>query len=457
MKKTLLIFIAFAIFQNGFSQNYDFENWTTDTALNLDGYKTMINDNFAYGPMTVIRSTDSYLDNYSIRLETILTPENDTLFGYFMDGDPETAQGGHPISLAGVDSIVGYYKYSVAVGDTALLGCLPKAGGILTGGGIFPITGTQATWTRFAFYIGAVTADSIVIAAASSNGMADFGIPGSYLMLDDVELKYNSATEPIYNYNFELWSDLVAENLDDWQTANQWVVGLPVMPAQKTTDASHGLYAVELNTIFHTEWNDTLNGMMTNGDWGYNGISGGQPYAYSPTGVEFHYKYAPANNDTAMVSIVFSKNGSQIAWNGTPLYGNNSTYSYWNQVISLPQTPDTLLIVVSAGQFPGSQLKFDNLIFTFPVAIEDAYRIDEMVAYPIPAKDVLNFKLNFDTQRSIDVCIMDMTGRVLINQNYTKSEGEHRISLNVSELPAGVYVYRIQVDEKNYSKQFVVR
>lgn len=456
MKKLLLIIIAFAIVQTNFSQNFDFENWTSDTVLNLDGYQTMINDNPAYGEMTVIRSTDSYLNIYSLRLQTVLTPSNDTLFGYFANGDPDSGEGGTPTSLFGVDSIIGYYKCDVPVGDTALFLCMAKQSGILTGGGLYPFTGTVSTWTRFSFYVGSPMADSVLIAAASSNAMQQFGIPGSFLMLDNIQLKYSTNMEPIPNYDFELWTDIVFEDLDEWRTSNEWTGGSGISPIVKTLDAQSGMYAVQLTTMYIPQWGDTLNGIITNGYWTQNGIGGGMPYTDTPTGIEFYVKYMPAGADTAFASFQFYKNGAPIAWNGSPFYGIISNYYHFSQVVTLPETPDTLMIAFSAGENPGSELKIDNINLMFPVAVEDCYTIEEVVAFPVPAKDQLNFKINLSKDNNIELCIIDLSGRKLISKSYSETQGENRISVDISELAQGTYIYNIIIGDKTYIKQFVV-
>ncbi|MFW9986092.1 MAG: ATP-binding cassette domain-containing protein [Candidatus Odinarchaeota archaeon] len=81
-------------------------------------------------------------------------------------------------------------------------------------GGIIQVTGTQTTWKRFSYAVGAVAADTVIIAAAGGNAFGT-AYPGSWIMFDDVHLKYGSVTEPIVNYDFENWSDIIAEDLSD--------------------------------------------------------------------------------------------------------------------------------------------------------------------------------------------------------------------------------------------------
>ncbi len=456
-KISLLVLITFVISQNIFSQlNLSFENWTLDTTVNLNGYQTAILDNPQYGWQTVIKSTDSYLNNYSVKLETVLTPDNDTLLGYFINGNPETGEGGQAISLFGVDSIVGYCKYNIQTGDTALLLCMAKSSGIQTGGGIYNFTGTNNTWTRFSLYVGAATADSVIIAAASSNALLNSGIPGSWLMLDNIQLKYNTSVDTIYNYNFENWDNIIRENPTGWYSTNNWLTGYSALPVIKTTDAQTGTYAVDITTTTHPAWGDTMIGMITNGIWDYTGLYGGSPYTDSPTAVELYYKYMPAGTDTAVVSFQFLKNGNMISWNGTAIFNTATTYTYWNQVINLPQSPDTLLMVIHSGNIPGSNLIVDGIYFTFPVSVNNDFSIEQLTAYPVPAYDKLNFKLTNNMQHAISISIMDITGKTLIHKIFNKPKGSHKIEIDISGLSKGTYYYKIIADKKTYTKQFII-
>jgi len=168
MKKFLLLIIVIVVAKVSFSQNYDFENWTSDTLLKLDDYQTTIDDWGVLGEDAIVRSTDSYSGTYSVYLETVET-EFDTISGYFFNGDPETYEDGHESPVSLIDSIVGYYKCDVMPGDSAILLFIPKYNGAPTGGGVFHFTGTQSNWTRFSFPVNAAIADSFIFAAASSN------------------------------------------------------------------------------------------------------------------------------------------------------------------------------------------------------------------------------------------------------------------------------------------------
>lgn len=455
MKKLLLISIALILSASIFSQNLDFENWTQNNVLYLDDYETMTHNNAMYGQQAVIRSTDFTDGQYSIRLETILSNEGDIIFGYFTNGDPETLEGGQAVSLTAVDSVIGYYKYDIQPNDTALFLCFAKFNEAPVGGDIFTIIGTQSTWARFSYPILASSLDTVIIAAASSNAINELGMAeGSWIMFDDIQLKSNAnGLEPIQNYSFENWTDYLWEDLEEWTTPNQYVAGATTMPVEKTTDAYSGTYASQITTTLHVS-NDTVGGNMSYGEWTQEGPIGGFPYSEMTELVRFRYKTSFVGIDTAYVSIVFKKLGSVIAWHGTSFTQNESAYTLWEQPISLPETPDTVFIAVSSGDNPGSQIIIDNFEFLIDVGFSDINQVQQIIAFPNPASDKLNFRVESE-ENNIDIRIYSLDGKLKLTRELQKSSGTQEIGVNISELSQGNYIYKVRIGNETFSKSFV--
>jgi len=457
MKNYLLLILLTIISSIGFTQNLDFENWNSDTILHLTGYQSTVNDNPMYGGDAVMQSSDFVDGSYSIRLETIETIEGDTLFGYFANGDPDDLSGGVPTALSSIDSVIGYYKYNVPVGDTALFLCQTKFMGVLTGGNVFKIYGTQNTWTRFAYPISASSVDSVIVAGASSNAISGVGItPGSYILFDNIHLKSNSAgLDTIPNYSFENWTNYIWEDLDTWITPNPYLVGLPNMPVERTTDSYSGNYAALLKTIFVAPWNDTVSGYMSHGKWTLAGPVGGIEFSSQPDSVEFYYKLALSGLDTASAYFVFKKQGAPIAYNGEKLVQNQISYTKWSQAVSLSQVPDTLFMAFSSGNNPGSQFIIDKINFIYPVAVNENYNLRQVVAYPNPTFNDLYFRINSDNVNDIKIDVYSVIGKLVLSKEYKKISGNNELILNTSNLKQGNYIYKIKIGNDTYSKSFI--
>jgi len=459
MKKILLSLSILLTGFASFAQYEGFENWTTNSVLSLDDYQNPANDLGAFGNLAIQQSTDAVDGTYSVRLETVIIPGGDTAFGYVLSGDPDSFSPGQSVTLNNVDSIIGYWKYDIMPGDScALLVGTTMTGFGLTGGGTYYITGTQSTWQRFAYSVNAPLADSLLLAIATGDPLNNFkGIPGTWLMIDNVQLKSTTGQlQNILNHSFENWTPLNWEEPDGILTSNQYAVGQPTLPAVKTTDMYSGSFALELNTIL-TPNNDTIQGLATNGGFDQFGILGGVPYTGQPTAVNFYYKYAPSGVDTAWANIQFKSGGSIIAQGGTMLNAAG-TYTLSSNLLSIPSTPDTMLFAFFAGNNPGSQLIVDHLDFTFPVGINENITVDRIVSYPNPTTDVLNIKFELKNNNLVTANLLDITGKVLTTKSFGNlPSGTYTESFNTSNYNSGVYFIEFVIGNEKLVNRFLIK
>jgi Secretion system C-terminal sorting domain len=457
MKKILLFISTIIIGFSSYAQYEGFENWTQNSIQTLDDYSTSANDRGVDGANATYPVNDPVTGNLSIRLETVLSSLGDTIFGYFLSGDPDVLAPGQAVTIGAVDSIIGWYKYDILPNDSAVLLCVTTFSGTPSGGGTYYVTGSQPTWKRFAYYVGAPAADSLLIAAASSDAINDLnGIPGSWIQYDDIQLKGPVGTQNILNYSFENWSTTMWDDLNGWVTANQYAVGSPTMPAVKTTDANSGSFAIELNTILGP-FGDTINGIASNGYFTNNGVAGGQPYVGSPTDLEVYYKYAPAGTDTAFINFEFKQNGSTVANYGNGFMNPAGTYALWTTSMG-PMTPDSVLITVWAGSNINSQLKIDDINFLFPVGITENITVEKLVSYPNPATDEIKIKFNIVNDNNVSIRLVDITGKELTNRSLGKlSSGTYRETFNTSSYTSGIYFIEFILDDEKITERFVIK
>lgn len=85
------------------------------------------------------------------------------------------------------------------------------------------------------------------------------------------------------------------------------------------------------------------------------------------------------------------------------------------------------------------------------VAVEDAMG-EWMTVYPIPAGDHLMVELDRSLGRSLEVHILDATGRILIQHQFP---GRSLIQLDISALSAGMYWIRLEIDGEMAVRKFV--
>lgn len=183
-------------------------------------------------------------------------------------------------------------------------------------------------------------------------------------------------SQSIPNGGFEGWNTIVYENPLNYQSSNlsnDDGIQSPVN-AVKTSDAFHGNYAIKLTTTLATNGIDTVFSYVANGDPGKNPPRGGIAFNQLATGIRFHYKSNIMPNDSALVLVMFKKNGVSI---GSYIYAVNAThtsYTLFSKTFSpaLPMAPDTVVIGM-ASSFPfgasphpklGNMLQVDSVSFT---------------------------------------------------------------------------------------------
>ena len=456
MKKTLLILSSLLIGFAGYSQYEGFENWTQNSILTLDDYRSTANEGGGFLG-AISQSTDAFTGSYSVKLET-MSYMSDTIFGYFISGDPDNMTPGQQVTLNNVDSVIGYYKADIQPNDSVLFITMTTFLSNPTGGDTYFLTQSQSNWTRFAFYVGAIAADSLMIGAATGNPLADFkGIPGTWIQFDDIQLKSSTGvTQNILNSSFENWSTITWDELDGWQSSNQWAIGEPTMPVAKTTDAYTGTYAIELNMVLNAN-GDTVWAGVTNGYFGDGYMGGGVPYTSSPTGIEFYYKYAPSGVDTASVSIEFKETGFPSQWAGTAITGTTTTYTLSSGFIPAI-SPDSLLIIITTGRNPGSQFKVDDINFVFPVGVNELVNVEKLVAYPNPVKDVLNLRFELKADKNVSINLIDITGKQLSSLDFGQlSKGTYNQTFNTANFGSGIYFIEFVIDGEKMVERFIVQ
>lgn len=455
--RNVLTFLLLVIYTGLSAQstipNGDFENWTSKSYEDLDDFVTDVSRNISVSDTaSTSKSNDRFNGNYSVRLQTRESNNEDTLIGFFTSGDFES--NGFPYTQS-PDSIVGYYKSNVVAGDTAIMILRFSSLGNVFNTELYSFTGSQNSWKRFAFPINLSSSpDSMFIGAASSNAINEIGVSiGSWIMLDSIHLVGSGITQQIPNANFENWTTITFETPDSWTTTNAASSSQNVYSATKTTDSKVGSYALRLETI--EVFDDTI-GIISNGTFGRDSIFGGVPFNAMADTLVGYYKYQPNGADTAAMGLTFSKN--QVLLDRIfETFTSTSTYTQFKIPFSLMQAPDTLRIdlVASAREnVLGSVLFIDDLRLNSIVASLDkeSTYLRDLKFFPNPASNQLNIRFE-PLQSQLDLEIVDAIGRIY--QTDSARVGDSSVNLAISNLPFGVYYLRFKVEEEVFHRSFI--
>ena len=264
---------------------------------------------------------------------------------------------------------------------------------------------------------------------------------------------------PIPNADFESWTD--DNNPNSWYGLVVDVVITQLYTLSITTDAQSGLAAAKIETI-DVPLLGALPGIASLSPIALDLLGGGIQFATAgaglsvkPTKVLGYFKYEGVNGDTAMVAGIFTKWNTSTNKRDTLGIGGfmvstiTSTYTPFQFVVNLPQSPDSMniMLISSAGYSPqaGSALYVDNMSmeYTSTAGIENTQLLS-CNAFPNPATDEILFSLPEDGFCSVSV--YDMTGKKVLNA----SESQRQFYLDVRSLPSGVYQVIIHQHENTY-------
>ena len=267
---------------------------------------------------------------------------------------------------------------------------------------------------------------------------------------------YNTSFPTLYYW------EVLPSNI--WASSNAATTIVNQFCMQQTTDAHSGSYAAYLETknIFSQIAAGNLFTGYFIADLFNSKAMRGIPFTARPTEFRGYYKYTSVSYtynsatipDSCAIYAILSKwNGSQRVEVGKAELFTSVSSTTYNQFIlpfnySSSDTPDTISVVFASsknGEFfrggVGSKLYIDDVSLTYLSGIENNN---------VPFKKYFSENLwifNFDNPVYGEICIYDVSGRLLFKRTMTGNETQ----INVEEWKNGIYCYSIFTEEKTYS------
>lgn len=442
--------------QNGQIQNGGFENWSN---VNLYDYPTSwgnSNIDEYRGVPTILKSTDAQLGTYSaeIRAEEVGS-QPDTLFGYIYHGNisPGGGPDGGIVYLNTFNQVRLQMKCDLPVGDTLYLLLMRFTGGVLTETILEPAAyGTVTNWTPKTINISSTAQTELFIGFVMGDPFSGIRpTPGSWARVDNIQL-YNGGVQAtnVPDPSFENWAVETVLEPNNWYTLNHLLSGLGIENANRSIDAYAGSYAIELETIQEAMFGDTINGVISIGFMDIDSPNPFAPIAYAATPTTFSgaYKYSPAIGDDATISIEFLQGGIPIGFHVETL-SSAGTYTTFSSPLTISGTPDSMIMVINAGNFPGSVLKLDALAFSGgDVSIEE-FELMTASIFPNPASDLLMVK----AKGEYAVELINMYGQ----QCYHSENLDGVSSIDISSFTPGSYYVRIVNEGQTQTLKLIVQ
>jgi len=452
MKKLLLILPSLLLFSNICKSQTipygDFETWNSTSYDEPDSsWLTTNPSTIASDGVITVTKVPGYKGS-AVHMQTgTIIPGLHSILAYISNGN------GMPYSQKPT-GIKGYYRCHILGQDTGILAFEFKKNGTPFKIQSFPFTGNVTTFSPFSFSFSLPSQpDTLLIAAASSNIIKGNGMmSGSWLELDQLSFTGPGVTQSIPGGSFDNWTTKSVDVPKGWHLGQN---GSPNTGVSKSTDHSiahyPGNYSVQLVTQ-----PDSTSAEITTGIFNTNtGKLGGLPFTLIADTITGYYKYMTMGNDSGTMMVYLEKNDSFIGFQ-THRFAPVSKWAYFELPISAPIAPDIMNIDISSSyqlfpqspNTPGSTLLIDNLqLKSQPLksAVPNLTHFEDyFVAFPDPAKDILNFKFSHPISGPIQIKVFDITGRVLLN-NESISNGTTLI-LPVSQFKPGAYFYEIGHD-----------
>jgi len=143
--------------------------------------------------------------------------------------------------------------------------------------------------------------------------------------------------------------------------------------------------------------------------------------------------------------------------------------SYYPVISDFDETTSTLHYIFNTDITPGLGWSSDhtwqtnNIIhgsYMLPVGINEVTESNQLPVSvnPNPVVDAANFSITLDHSSLVLVSLTDLTGQKVRELNFgTLTAGESRISMEVSELPSGVYCYQVIAGKESATGKIIVK
>lgn len=107
--------------------------------------------------------------------------------------------------------------------------------------------------------------------------------------------------------------------------------------------------------------------------------------------------------------------------------------------------------------YQGNNIYVDDINITGIDAVDNIEGLNALRLYPNPARDFATLELDFDRATTLDVDLMDMTGRVVGGVLHGhRATGNVRVEVPTHNLASGVYLLRIRTDSRLRMERLVV-
>jgi hypothetical protein len=173
--------------------------------------------------------------------------------------------------------------------------------------------------------------------------------------------------QTIPNGSFENWDNTSFDNPNAWATTNSFIYAESSIVGVTKETGNTG-YGIKLLTVASPDYDDASG--ITNSNYSTIDGAGGEPYSQQPTALEGYYKCDLQAGDSALIIVLFKKQGTVISTDYFRIGGQQNTFTKFSFPLSLASQPDSVIFFaissdVDAGtETAGSYIILDDILFT---------------------------------------------------------------------------------------------
>lgn len=130
-----------------------------------------------------------------------------------------------------------------------------------------------------------------------------------------------------------------------------------------------------------------------------------------------------------------SINATSYLWN----FGDGTTSSDFEPVHEYTLDGEVGMYMVAINDC-GTDTVFIDLT---SVSVEEPKELSELVIYPNPATDLTTIEFSSPSTESVGIRLVDMNGRILIDESMLASIGQNKIQIDLVDVDAGAYLVQL--------------
>ncbi|MBV6439691.1 MAG: T9SS C-terminal target domain-containing protein [Haliscomenobacteraceae bacterium CHB4] len=143
-----------------------------------------------------------------------------------------------------------------------------------------------------------------------------------------------------------------------------------------------------------------------------------------------------------------------IIYNTSTVSSSYYAYVYgWNGAFSNTQCYTLRVSLSSSAWRTDGSTDGEVQEIEIPVLYENA----AFGMFPNPANDQLTVEVPMENESDVQVAILDVAGKIALQQHRTLAKGDNRITLDVSRLPNGIYFVQLRNGEQTHTRKLTVQ